>query len=184
MLVLNFHPFPQLFTKRLILRRMIDEDANDLFVLRSDKNVMKYIDRPLAHTADDALQLIKKIQDSLSTNDGITWGICLQNNSTLIGTIGYWRIVKGHYRAEIGYLISPQHQGKGLMQEAITEILRFGFEEMKLHSVEANVNPENAASIKLLERNRFVKEAYFKENYYSNGRFLDSAIYSLLAPNC
>ena len=180
MLTLNFHPFPQLTTERLLLRKITDEDANDLFILRSDKNIMKYIDRPLAQTTEDALQLIKKIHDSLTTNDGITWGISLKNDQKLIGTIGYWRIVKEHFRAEIGYLISLEQQGKGLMQEAISEILRFGFEEMKLHSVEANVNPENAASIKLLERNNFAREAFFKENYFSNGRFLDSFIYSLL----
>ncbi len=68
------------------------------------------------------------------------------------------------------------------MQEAILTILDYGFKIMKLHSVEANVNPNNAASIKLLERNNFIREAYHKENYYYNGKFLDSAIYSLLTP--
>lgn len=180
MLTPNFHPFPQLSTERLLLRRIKDEDANDLLVLRSDKKIMRYIGRPLAVTTEDALQLIQKIHDSLSMNDGITWGICLKSDPKLIGTIGYWRIVKEHYRAEIGYLLALEHQGKGLMQEAISETLRYGFEEMKLHSVEAHVNPENAASVKLLGKNRFVKEAYFKENYFSNGKFLDSVIYSLL----
>ena len=90
----------------------------------------------------------------------------------MIGTIGYWRIVKEHYRAEIGYLIATEQQGKGLMQEAISATLQYGFSEMKLHSVEANVNPNNPASIKLLERNHFIREAYFKENYFSNGKIV------------
>ena len=181
MLTLNFHPFPELSTERLRLRQINNEDANDLLVLRSDKKVMQFIDRPLAQTTEDALQLIRKIHDSLALNDGITWGISLKNDPKLIGTIGYWRIVKEHYRAEIGYLISAEQQRKGLMQEAIRVTLHYGFSEMKLHSVEANVNPVNAASIKLLERNHFIREAYFRENFYSNGQFVDSVIYSLLS---
>ena len=60
-------------------------------------------------------------------------------------------------------------------------VLNYGFTVMELHSVEANVNPDNAASISLLEKNHFIREACFKENYYFDGRFLDSAIYSLLS---
>ena len=64
----------------------------------------------------------------------------------------------------------------------MTSVLDYGFTTMLLHSVEANVNKDNAASMKLLAKNNFVREAYFKENYFYNGRFLDSVIYSLLAP--
>jgi ribosomal-protein-alanine N-acetyltransferase len=143
---------------------------------------MQFIDRPLATSLKDALQLIQKIGESLINNEGITWAVTLKNSSALIGTIGFWRIMKEHYRAEIGYLLDPELQGKGFMQEAIHTILEYGFKNMKLHSVEANVNPGNTASIKLLERNHFIKEAHFKENYYYNGKFFDSIIYSLLAP--
>lgn len=142
---------------------------------------MQYIDRPLAQTIEDSLELIRKIHDSLVVNDGITWGISLKTGPALIGTIGYWRIVKEHYRAEIGYLLSSAQQGKGLMQEAMDAVLEYGFITMQLHSIEANVNPANAASIKLLERNHFIREAHFKENFFFNGIFHDTFIYSLLS---
>jgi len=177
MLILNFYPFPILSTQRLMLRQISNNDANEIFSLRSDKKVMQFIDRPLATSIEDAFQLIQKMND---TNEGITWAITVKDDATLIGTIGYWRIIKEHYRAEIGYLLHPDFQGKGIMQEAMTEVLKYGFKKMKLHSVEANVNPGNLASIKLLERNNFIREAFFKENYYYNGKFLDSVIYSLL----
>ncbi|MFI5133801.1 MAG: GNAT family N-acetyltransferase [Chitinophagales bacterium] len=182
MLTLNFTPFPQLITDRLMLRQISNDDVSAIFSLRSDKKVMQFIDRPLAKTTDDAIQLIQRIIDSLTNNDGITWGITMKNNPGLIGTIGFWRIDKEHHRAEIGYLLHPDQQGKGMMQEAMNVVLDHGFHVMKLHSVEANVNPANEASIRLLERNRFVREAYYKENYFSDGKFLDSAIYSLLTP--
>jgi ribosomal-protein-alanine N-acetyltransferase len=78
--------------------------------------------------------------------------------------------------------LQPQQQQKGIMLEAMVAALDYGFSLMRLHSVVANVNPANEASKKLLEKNNFVKEAYFKEDYFFDGRFLDSAVYSLLTP--
>lgn len=183
MLSLNFSPFPQLETERLWLKQITPQDTDALFRLRSDKEVMKYLDRPLAKTPDEVLALINAITDTLQKNEAITWGIFPKSNPDLFhGHIGFWQIQKEHYRAEIGYMLHPSLQGKGLMSEAMTAVLAYGFQTMKLHSVEANVNPQNAASIRLLERFGFVREAYFKENYFYNGLFLDSAIYSLLSP--
>jgi ribosomal-protein-alanine N-acetyltransferase len=180
MLTLNFNPFPNLFTERLILRQINNEDAEEIFFLRSDKQVLQFLDRDPATSIDDAIQWIKMINEAISNNEYIAWAIALKNDVKLIGTISYWNIKKEHYRAEIGYALFPLFQAKGLMQEAMTVVLDYGFKIMNLHSVEANVNPDNASSIKLLERNNFFREAYHKENYYYNGKFLDSAIYSLL----
>ena len=182
MLHTDFHPFPELSTERLILRRIVDEDKDDFFLLRSDSRVMAYIDRPPAETPDDAVKLIRVMDGLLQSGDGITWGIALKGQPGLLGTIGLWRIVKENHRAEIGYLLHPGHQGKGLMQEAIAKVLDYGFSVIRLHSVEATVNPANEASLRLLEKNGFVREAYFKENYFYNGMFKDSLIYSLLTP--
>ena len=183
MLALQFNPFPVLFTERLVLRAITAADVNEVLELRSDKTVMAYIDRPFARSAADAMELIQKIMDGIKNNEAITWAISLTNDATLIGTIGFWKIDQPNYRAEIGYLLHPLQQRKGLMQEAIAAALVYGFSTMGLHSVEANINPANEASRKILLKNNFVQEAYFKENYFSNGRFLDSAIYSLLAPS-
>jgi len=182
MLSPNFNPFPELNTERLVLRRITPNDAGDFFILRSDKNIMQHIGRPLAISVNDAIELINVIEDLLLNNNGITWGITLKNKNTLAGTIGLWKLIKEHYRAEIGYLLHPELQGKGIMQEAMAAVLDYGFKNIGIHSVEAKVSPENRASIKLLERNNFIREAYFKENYYHNGEFLDTYIYSLLTP--
>ena len=66
------------------------------------------------------------------------------------------------------------------MMEAAKKTIDFGFREMGLHSIEANINPNNLRSTKMLEKCGFVKEAHFRENYYYDGKFLDSVIYSLL----
>lgn len=182
MLVLNFHPFPDLSSERLALRQITLEDAKEIFFLRSDKQVLQFLDRDPITSNDDALQWIKMIDEGVKENQFIAWAISLKEDKTLIGTISFWNVKKEHYRAEIGYALHPAHQGKGLMQEAMTVVLDYGFKTMKLHSIEANVNPHNVPSIRLLERNNFVREAYHKEDYYYNGKFLDSAIYSLISP--
>ncbi len=176
----KFTPFPTLSTERLNLRQVEANDVEDIFLLRSDEGVMKFLDRPKAKTIEDARQLIKSIAEGIENSNAITWAISQKNDAQLIGTIGFWRIMEEHYRAEIGYLLHPDFQGKGIMQEALTKALDYGFRTLKLHSIEANINPNNVASIKLLERNRFVREAYFKENFFYAGKFLDTAIYSLI----
>jgi ribosomal-protein-alanine N-acetyltransferase len=180
MLELNFMPFPILETERLELRRLVDADVDEIFTLRSDQELMKYIPRPLANTKEDALAHITMINDKIDSNKGINWAITFKDNPKLIGIIGYYRIKPEHYRAEIGYMLLSEFQGQGIISEAINEVVNYGFKEMKLHSIEAIIAPKNFSSEKVLQKNGFVKEAHLKENEYYEGQFLDTVIYSLL----
>jgi ribosomal-protein-alanine N-acetyltransferase len=174
---------PELTTERLRLKQITPADAPALFDLRSSKEVVKYLDRPTVKNIGDALALIQLMTELLKQNEAATWGIYLKEGSPLVSNIGFWRIQKENYRAEIGYLLHPSLKGRGIMSEAMKAVLQYGFGTMKLHSVEANVNPGNVASVNLLERHSFVREAYFREKYFYDGKFLDNAIYSLLAPD-
>lgn len=176
----NFTPFPVLVTERLVLRRFTETDAADLFEVRSNEAIMRYIARPLAKTLADADALIKVIDDLLTGNNGITWCISLKNEPKFIGSIGFWRIEKENHRAEIGYLLHPAYQGRGIMQEAVQVVIDYGFNTIKLHSIQANVTPQNTPSVSLLERNNFILEGHFKQNHINNGRFEDTLIYALL----
>ncbi len=180
MLDINFSPFQNLETERLYLRRVVKEDVNEIFALRSDQEVMKYIPRPLVKTEEDALAHIAMIDEKINSNEGINWAITLKGNPKLIGIIGHYRIRPEHYRAEIGYMLLPEYQGKGIISEAIKEVVNYGFNVIKLHSIEAIIAPENLASEKVLQKNGFVKEAHLKENEYYEGQFLDTVIYSIL----
>lgn len=182
MLEVNFSPFPILVTERLVLREMTMDDADVTFFLRSDAEVIKYVDRAPAQSVDEAKAFIQMVADNRTKNTGISWAITLKGDDKMIGNVALWRLDLPNYRAEIGYVLHPEQQGKGIMLEAAEAIIHYGFYEMQLHSIEANINPGNIASQRLLERIGFEKEAYFKENYYYDGRFLDSAIYSLLTP--
>jgi [ribosomal protein S5]-alanine N-acetyltransferase len=178
-----FTPFPELRTNRLLLRQMTLTDAPRLQQLRSNEGAMKYINRPLTLTIQEAESWINIIIEALEKNDGITWCICLKENpSKHIGNIGLWRIDKENHRGEIGYMLEPSHQGKGIMYEALQKVIEYGFREIKLHSIEGQIDPRNAASAALLKKAGFVQEAYFKENYYLRGGFADTAVYSILTP--
>lgn len=180
MVNINFTPFPNLETERLYLRRVIREDVNEIFALRSDKEVMKYIPRPLAKNMEDAMAHIAMIDEKIENNEGINWAITLKDDTKLIGIIGHYRIKPEHFRAEIGYMLLPEYHGKGIIAEAIKETVSYGFKIMKLHSIEAVIDPENFASEKVLLKSGFEKEAHLKENEYYEGRFLDTIIYSIL----
>lgn len=184
MLDITFGAFPELKTNRLVLRKMLNSDAEALFNFRSDPRVMLYIGRPLMQEVAEAEKFVTDIQAMFDRNDGVHWAISLRNDPAMIGIISIWKIDKTNHRGEIGYMLGPDQQGAGIMTEAVQAVMQYAFETVHLHSLEANVNPDNAASIKLLERNGFVREAYFRENFYFEGKFEDSAIYSLLSPIC
>lgn len=182
MLTVQFSPFPELLTERLLLRQQTEADKDAFFYLRSNAALMRFIPRPLHQTTDDTLRHIRMLNEGVAKNETINWVITFRDKPDhMIGTIGYVRIEKEDYRAEVGYLLSDQYHNRGIISEALQAVLQYGFSVMQLHSVEAVIDPENIASEKVLEKNGFVKEAHFRQNSYYNGVFLDSIHYSLLA---
>ena len=182
MLSVKFSPFPILTTERLILRKLVRTDAPALFSMRSDARVMEHIGRPRATTLQDARKLIAVCAKDRMNDQGITWAITLKGDNNLIGTIGYYRLKLEHHRGEIGYMLSPHHWRKGIMGEALEAAVACGFQRFRFHTIEADTDPLNVASNSLLARHGFVREGLFKENFFWNGVFKDSAVWSRWAP--
>jgi len=146
---------PVLETNRLQLRSLMAEDAEAISILRSDPQVNIYLNRPATLTMEEATAYISKITTGVQQQQWMYWAIELKNSPGLIGTICLWNFVPENDKAEIGYELSPAYQGKGLMQEAVEAVIRFGFEEMKLQLITALVKPGNEKSRQLLERQHF-----------------------------
>lgn len=181
MLNLNFDPFPVLTTQRFLLRRVAKSDVEEMFVMRSDPRILPH--RVPITLKEEVLAYIEKLDTEQANGNSITWAIQHKDDSKLLGTVCIWNIQPQHDRAEIGYALLTEHHRKGIMTEVLPTVLKFGFDVMKLHSVEGHVGPYNSGSIKVLERNGFVREGYFKQNFkLPNGTFDDTAVYSLLAP--
>ncbi|WP_272148535.1 GNAT family N-acetyltransferase [Tenacibaculum aiptasiae] len=175
-----FEKFPELESERLLFKEYQKEDAASLLYIRSHPKVSKYMDSEIPKTIEDTEKRIEDIQQAFSEKKGITWTIIDKNTNTLIGDFGIWKLDRQNFRGEIGYVLSPDYWGKGYMKESMVTLINFAFNTLNLHSLEANVNPENENSKRALLKFNFKKEAYFRENYYYNGKFLDSEIYSLL----
>jgi len=184
MLTIHFTTFPRLRTSRLLLRQPVLTDVPALFRIRSDARVMRYLGRKPMSDPAEAERLISVFNTSFEQSEGITWAICQHESpDLLIGTIGFWKMDKANHRTEIGYLLHADWWRQGIMDEAMTAVLEYGFKTLDFHSVEANTDPENEASGRVLEKQGFVQEAYFRENFYFEGRFGDSRIYSKINPH-
>lgn len=171
--------FNTIRTERLLLRPLKLEDAPAYFKLRSSPEVMNYIQRPLAQSEAEVLEQIKEQLQSQTDGKMVVWAIA-DLNDQLIGVAGYWRMQLEHQRAEVGYMIDEPFHGQGLGTEALNAILAFGFQKMQLHKIEADIDPNNIASLRLLERFGFKQEALFRENRFFNEQFYDSCWLGLL----
>ena len=168
----DFSPFPELVTGRLLLRDMRLSDAEAVFAIRQDS----------AHprTRIEVIEILERVRRDVAQNRMISWSVVLKDNNAMIGEMAFWRIDAEHHRAEIGYSFRKDFQRKGYATEALGAVLQYGFDQMKLHSVEGNCGPENAASIALLKKHGFQQEGYLRENYFQNGKFRDTMRFSLL----
>ncbi|MGB5847120.1 MAG: GNAT family protein [Ignavibacteriaceae bacterium] len=156
---INFAPFPILKTERLTLRCLELSDDKQLFSLRSNKIVNKYIVRPQQKDIKEIRPFISKINNGINNNEWIYWVISLKDNPTLIGTICLWNFSEDKTVAEIGYELDPAFQGKGIMSEALNNIIEFGFKNIKLIAIEAYTHKNNDDSTKLLQKYNFIRDA-------------------------
>ena len=98
----------------------------------------------------------------------------------MIGDMGFYRLDVVNQKSEIGYILSPEFWKNGFGSEAMDAVLKFGFEQLNLNKIEADINPENQASINLVTKMGFRKEAHLRQNLFFNGRFFDSLVFGLL----
>jgi ribosomal-protein-alanine N-acetyltransferase len=161
----NFIPFPVLKTGRLTLRQLRSSDDKEIFALRSNDNVNKYLDRKPGKSIDDAQSFIQAINENIQKQDSLYWAITLNGTDKLIGTICLFDFSEDHSKVEIGYELLPEFQGKGIMQEAASKVIHFGFQHAGVNSIEAYTHCENVSSTKLLEKLNFKKHGAADEKF-------------------
>ena len=170
MLTNTFTPFPVIKTETLTLRQLSVNDDKEIFALRSDKQVNKYLDREPSNTIEEARKFIHKMAEVVKQNEGIYWAITLTDNDHLAGTICLFHFSNENDQAEIGYELLPAFQGQGIMQEATSKVISFGLDVIGLKAIEAYTHLENKNSLKLLEKYNFKKQENIDSN--SNDKFV------------
>lgn len=178
MLIINAKPYPILETNRLILRPVSLDDTQMLFKIRSNEVINKYLDRVKPLSLQQIEKFIKKINNYMDNGEWLFWVICLKTNSELIGTICFWNIIKEFDFSEIGYELLPEFFNQGYMQEALSEVLDYGFDILNFHLIEAWTHSENKPSIKLLENNLFARDPDLEEKHKGSKELNNYIIFS------
>jgi len=150
-----FTPFPILKTERLTLRQLVINDEQEIFILRSDSEINKYLARQIANTIDDARNFINKVNENIAKNDSLYWAITFSNKNILVGTICLFSFSDENGTCEIGYELLTNFQGQGIMKEAVEKVIDYAFNTIKVQKIEAFFQRDNQSSIKLLEKFSF-----------------------------
>ncbi|MGV3547250.1 MAG: GNAT family N-acetyltransferase [Pedobacter sp.] len=178
MLNLNFTPFPEVRTKRLLLRQVLPTDAIAVMKIRGNEEAMRYIPRPRAKTKEDALAVVEMLTNGINEGKSINWAISnIENPSEIYGIMGYVNFYPELGKAEIGYMLHPDYWGKGYVPEAILEVEKFGFEQINLQSIEAKIDPRNDNSRKILQRNNYQFDRLVQKEMTFQEEELDSEYY-------
>jgi [ribosomal protein S5]-alanine N-acetyltransferase len=173
-------PQPIIETKRLIIRLVEKSDLADLLVVNSDDEVTRYL--PYASWKDiaDAEAWFERAMTRHAKAESWQFVITLRESGRAIGTCLLFHFNDESARAELGYALGKPHWGAGYMLEATRAFIAFAFEHMHLRRIEAEIDPRNTASSKLLERLGFVKEGLLRERWAEKNGVSDSALYGLL----
>lgn len=148
--------FTEIRTERLLLGTVKSTDWKMISYLRSDREVNQFVKRPSAESEEEALAFITKAKHDSENRILYYWIIREKDQDQMIGSICLWNLSKEENTAELGYDLSPEFQGKGIMNEAMVSVCDFGFSKLKVGMIEAFTQKQNEASKRLLERNGFV----------------------------
>lgn len=176
----TFQTFPRMETERFILRQTEERDIRDLFELYSDDEVIKHTPLLPFSSEDEAWQEMNWYLEIFKAELGIRWLIEEKRSGKVIGTCGFLHYVKEYARTDIGYDLVPSYWRRGIMSEVAAPIVAFGFNSMKLHSIEAKVACSNLASIGLLSKLGFKQGRSLKEFNSENGKWMDLFHFTLL----
>ena len=171
---------PVLHTPRLTIRPLSESDVADLFAVFSDPIVMRYWDGVPMKSLDDAMRYIDHIHHGFRRRELFQWGIADNGTNAVLGTCTLIHLSMLHQRAEIGFALRQERWGQGLGSEAVRKVIEFAFDTLHLHRIEADVDPRNERSIRLLHRLGFKGEGQLRERYFMNGERQDAVVMGLL----
>jgi RimJ/RimL family protein N-acetyltransferase len=167
-------------TQRLSVRNLTEADAQAILEILSDREVTRFLSIPAIDSIKQAKEFILQAHRGFESGSLLEWGVEDYTTGQLIGFCCYHNWNRMHKRAEIGFALGKKFWGQGYMTELLQEFIPFGFERLQLHRIEADVDPRNVASLKLLKRCGFKVEGHLRERYHQNGEIQDAVILGLL----
>lgn len=174
-------PFQELVTPRLHLRALEPGDARGYLDIFSDPQSMKFWSGEHITGLADAEEMLAADFEWVKSGEALCWGIALPETNQLIGKISLYLFSRQNRRAETGYILNRTFWGRGLMSEALAAVLEYAFGELGMHRIEADVDPDHAASLALLKKFGFVREGVLRDRWFVHGEWHDSVMLGLLA---
>lgn len=166
-----FAHIPSLETERLLLRGMRVSDAQDMYAYASRPSVTEFLTWNPHTSVEETREYLTYVGQRYRTGDFYDWSVVCREDGRMIGTCGFTSFNCPADSAEIGYVLNPAYQGRGLATEAVLRVLAFGFEELKLHRIEAHFIEGNHASRRLMERAGMRFEGFARESMKIKGRY-------------
>lgn len=180
MYVKYFIPFPVLETPRLLLRRMENRDAKHLFACYHAPETARFSTweaHPDLRFTKDYVQYVVR---GYGRQESMVFCIVNKEENRVIGTCSFANMDSAYQIAEIGYTLSPAYWHCGYGTEAVSALLRFGFEKIGLRRISAQVMAGNSASVTLLQRLGFQQEGFLQDGVYCKGALHDLYLFGLL----
>jgi [ribosomal protein S5]-alanine N-acetyltransferase len=172
----KFADVPKIETERLILRKITLDDAEDMYLYASNEEVTRYVTWDTHSSLSDTIEFINTF---LPQYDAL-WGIELKENGKFIGTVHFVWWQPEHNSAEIGYVLSKEYWGKGLITEAARAITSFGFDSMNIVRIQARCFLENKGSERVMKKLGMSFEGISRKVMYVKGEHKDLKVYSIL----
>lgn len=171
---------PTLRTARLTLRAFGHADAADLYAIYADPAVARYGAHPPWTALDQAHAKIDQILDDYRSGSGLRLAVVLDGDGPVIGAVSVHHFEPDSRRCELGYALASAHWGRGYAGEAVAALVDYAFDVLDMNRLEADIDPRNAASARVLERLGFQREGYLPERWIVNGETADTVFYGLL----
>jgi [ribosomal protein S5]-alanine N-acetyltransferase len=172
--------YPVFETERILLRQITLQDVDFLYGLYTSGDVLRYFGMSPIDSREVAVNMVDNYEKHLESGGPMRWAIVEKHSNKMIGTCGFHGISKAYKRCEIGYDLSPDHWGKGIMGEALSPLLSYLFADKGMNRVGAVIVPYNKASSRVVEKLGFKQEGLLREYILQDDQVYDAYMYSLL----
>jgi RimJ/RimL family protein N-acetyltransferase len=172
---------PDIDAPRVRLRWLTAADVDALYAVFSDRRMMRYWSSPAMTGREEAENYLRRIHEGFDGKSLFQWGVERKEDGRVIGTCTLFHLDPANAKAELGYALASAHWGKGYMTEALTALLDFAFATLRLRRLEADVDPRNGNSLRILSKLGFQREGLLRERWNVAGEIQDTVFYGLLA---
>ena len=171
---------PILECDRIILRKMDRSFADDMFEYASNPAVTKYLTWDVHPNRPFSYNYLGYVNSRYRTGEFFDWAITMRDSGKMIGTCGFTRFNFSSYSAEIGFVLNPKYWGYSIAPEASRRVIRFGFDTLELHRIEARYMENNIQSRRVMEKSGMTFEGIYRDMMLVRGQFVSVGVCSIL----